>query len=1236
MLKPRLKSLAGIALAMFLGIFSTQHAQAQCPDDNAYYFSTSVTCGIGLQILDGCIYGGEYLLVSVTAGNTYTFETCGDSDFDTQITLYDDFGGGPYGYNDDFCGLQSQVTWVATFTGNLRVLVDEYFCVAGTNGICMTLQGSCISGGGTPPNDDCANAEPIACGSTASGSTVMATADGPGGCVGLGPNVWYSIVGTGGDITASLCGSGYDTQLAIFEGDCSSPFPVVCNDDFCGLSSEVTWTSTAGTNYLIMVDGFFGGNGDYTLNVTCAPPPGPANDNCANATPIACGGSASGSTVLANVDGPATSCTGGTVGPDVWYTIVGNGTPITASLCGSSYDTKIDVYTGACGVLTNIGGCNDDFCGLQSQMTWTSTLGVVYRIRVHGFGGSTGNFTLAVTCLATPPPCLALPTSPTNGQANLCPVATNLSWPASAGATSYDVYFGTTAVPPFVANVITTNYNAGTLAPGSYFWRIAPRNSTGPNSGCITWTFTVATGAFTVPPFGASTVACPALIVQPPAPPAVTTNCGSVVTPTGPTIVNDPNPITCEGTRTFTWTYNNGFGQISTWSHVATVERQPFAVPANGGSTVACPDQTDAQPTPPVVTSNCGEVLTPVITSTAKPGCEGNRNWNFTYTDCEGNVAVWTYIYTVEYLDFVVPASETMTVECPLNAEEPTPPVVHDNCGNLLNAIGPVIASTNNANGCEGTRRYSWTYTDCEGTTKTWSKLFNIQYTADFFTYPNTEDYVSCLLYAQPPVPPTIYDICGIEIEVVGPTVSESVDGSGCSGVRTFTYVYTNCGGFSQTWSHTYYANDNEPPTGGCVSGSANSVDVTNIACIEDVPCPADYDFSEKIEELLEAGNIYDVCSGDDLIVVLHSWSVLWQCNDDDGNGVSTFGRTFYFSILDQCGNEMPDLCSVTYSGVCQPLEFFMQGDWGNEGGEPSASAVDSNDIQTINDLLAQGPLMIGGSLRSLTLTSAQCVQSLLPGIGNPTILSNCQQTNCNGCNPAGPIGMKNILATNTVALMLNMRFSVLHHGLTMTNVRNQGLGCIEIDPNIKYCVEGGPCKLRIFDSFGNAIEYPYTLGGLLDLSNLYLNGGIPLTGYTSPLYAAAIHKSITNVNTYWHNGQTPTTCSQLAASPLNNDADTKALPTGKPKLSSSEVFSLAPNPAGSEVTFKLAEMVESQEVTFEIYNQLGQLVLRQDFGKTSYVNERIDISSIGSGLYIVSVKAGGQHYEQKLVIGKG
>jgi len=728
-------------------------------------------------------------------------------------------------------------------------------------------------------------------------------------------------------------------------------------------------------------------------------------------------------------------------------------------------------------------------------------------------------------------------------------------------------------------------------------------------------------------------VACPSAIVQP-VPPTVLSNCGEVLTPTGPVIVNNPNPITCEGTRTFTWTYTDCEGNTATWSHVTTVERQPFGVPANGGSTVSCPDLTDAQPTAPVVTSNCGEVLTPVVTSSPKPGCEGSRNWFFTYTDCEGNTATWTYIYTVEYQDFTVPASEVLTVECPLNAVEPTPPTVLDNCGKPVNMNGPVITSTDNANGCEATRTYAWTYQDCEGNTHSWSRKYNFQYTSDFFTYPDGEDFVGCILFAQPPVPPTVYDNCNLEVAVTGPVVTENI--SGCNGWRKFTYTYKDCGGHSHDWSFTYFANDNEPPVGNCPAGSLASVDVTDLSCIAEVPCPGDFDFSAKIDELIDAGGFYDLCSGNDLVVELDSWSALWECADPDGDGQFTFGRTFYFRIADQCGNEYPSLCGVTYSGPCSPIETFPQGAWGNAGDEPGTDA-NSTDVQVITTLLANNPLVVGGGNRSLTFTDANCVVALLPGVGNPTLLGNCHQTNCTGgCNPAGPIGMKNILATNTAALMLNMRYNVSYNGIPMATVRAQGLDCISISPNIKACTENGGCKLRVFESNGTVHDFPYTIGGLVDLANLFLGGNLQLTSSFTSLYANALNTSIGNVNDYFHGDMAQSAaCNPSAgiAPALVGDV-AKPVPSGNAGPAQVAI-KLAPNPASREVVLQLTELPEMQEVTMAVFNSLGQQVLYQDLGVVTFVNERIDLGGLSSGLYIVVVKAGGQRFEQKLVISK-
>ena len=67
----------------------------------------------------------------------------------------------------------------------------------------------------------------------------------------------------------------------------------------------------------------------------------------------------------------------------------------TASLV--ALDTKMQVFSGTCAALVCEGG-NDDSCGLQSEVTWTSAAATTYYIYVYGFGTSNGAFDLARIC----------------------------------------------------------------------------------------------------------------------------------------------------------------------------------------------------------------------------------------------------------------------------------------------------------------------------------------------------------------------------------------------------------------------------------------------------------------------------------------------------------------------------------------------------------------------------------------------------------------------------------------------------------------------------------------------------------------------------------------------------------------------------------------------------------------------------------------------------------------------
>ena len=73
--------------------------------------------------------------------------------------------------------------------------------------------------GGQPVNDLCQNAIPIDVPSVTQGTTINATVDNSFPTCGVpvtSPGVWYSVVGTGNTMTASLCdGTDFDSRLSV-------------------------------------------------------------------------------------------------------------------------------------------------------------------------------------------------------------------------------------------------------------------------------------------------------------------------------------------------------------------------------------------------------------------------------------------------------------------------------------------------------------------------------------------------------------------------------------------------------------------------------------------------------------------------------------------------------------------------------------------------------------------------------------------------------------------------------------------------------------------------------------------------------------------------------------------------------------------------------------------------------------------------------------------------------------
>jgi hypothetical protein len=357
----------------------------------------------------------------------------------------------------------------------------------------------------------------------------------------------------------------------------------------------------------------------------------------------------------------------------------------------------------------------------------------------------------------------------------------------------------------------------------TYTWDYA--DCTGASTPWV-YTYTITPPTFTLPAAGSSTVPCISDAQVVPTPPVVNNSCGDPLTLTGPVVGADP---VCSGTKTYTWTYTDCTGTSGQWVYTYTISPATFTLPADGGSTVACISDAQTVPTPPVVTNSCGDPVIPTgPVVSADPVCSGTKTYTWTYLDCSGNANLWVYTYTITPPTFTLPAAGSSTVACISDAQVvPTPPVVNNSCGDPLTVTGPVVGADPV---CSGTKTYTWTYTDCTGTSSPW--IFTYTITPPTFTLPAAgSSTVACISDAQVvPTPPVVNNSCGDPLTVTGPVVGADPV---CSGTKTYTWDYTDCTGTSGQWVYTYTIS---PPTATLPANGGSTV-----ACISDaqvVPTP--------------------------------------------------------------------------------------------------------------------------------------------------------------------------------------------------------------------------------------------------------------------------------------------------------------------------------------------------------------------------------------------------------------
>jgi hypothetical protein len=268
------------------------------------------TCAGAIAVACGDIVVGDTLTNTDTGGNPaadewysftgtgipefVTISLCdGGTDYDSLLRVFSDCTlANEIAANDDFCGLQSELTFASDGTSTYYIMVEGFGASAGN----FSLEVSCVLVPPVPTNDLCADALPIACGEIVAGTTIDATGDSavaPTCDTSVtAPGVWYVYEDTTGlitDITITMCNgtTDYDSKLSVYTGDCGAP-PLNCivgNDDTCGLQSEVSFQSDGATTFYILVHGFGGQTGNFEIEMTCTPIP-PPNDMIANSIDV--------------------------------------------------------------------------------------------------------------------------------------------------------------------------------------------------------------------------------------------------------------------------------------------------------------------------------------------------------------------------------------------------------------------------------------------------------------------------------------------------------------------------------------------------------------------------------------------------------------------------------------------------------------------------------------------------------------------------------------------------------------------------------------------------------------------------------------------------------------------------------------------------------------------------------------------------------------------------------------
>ncbi len=322
--------------------------------------------------------------------------------------------GSCLGFVGTSSGSAKMITGLNLAAGTYYIMVDTWPSPNCIPNFSITIAGAAPP----PPNDACANAIAIGDVSNLPFSTVSATFDGPGGYI-VSPNIWYKYTAScDGALTASLCGSGYDTRIRVWDGaTCPPTLMLGQDDDFCdgvnppgsGLASQVQVQVVTGNQYLIEVGGYTTNTGTGVLSTSCTVLP--PNNFCQDVTPV---------TLVSGVPVTFTGDNTGAInqcasfpGGHVWeaFTLT-ECSDVTLDYCGTTpffENAWLNLGLGCpCASFTPAGAFNTTSCGDGNvSITWLGLTPGTYYYPVLSEPGAMGPYTINVVATTTAAYCAA-------------------------------------------------------------------------------------------------------------------------------------------------------------------------------------------------------------------------------------------------------------------------------------------------------------------------------------------------------------------------------------------------------------------------------------------------------------------------------------------------------------------------------------------------------------------------------------------------------------------------------------------------------------------------------------------------------------------------------------------------------------------------------------------------------------------------------------------------------------